>query len=122
VEKSGNNLPEEIGLATLSDLTSAEGVDAALAAPGVLVLDVYTQSCVICRRLEPMVAAVALASGGAVRAHKVDAERLSQFAAKYDIRGVPTLLLFLDGRLIDRRSGFSTASALREWVGAKACE
>jgi thioredoxin 1 len=109
-------------LATLSDLTSAKQVDAALAAPGVLVLDVYTQSCVICRRLEPMVAAVALASGGAVRAHKVDAERLSQFAARYDIRGVPTLLLFLDGRLIDRRSGFSTASALREWVGAKACE
>ena len=109
-------------MATLSDLTSAERVDAALAAPGVLVLDVYTQSCVICRRLEPMVAAVALASGGAVRAHKVDAERLSEFAVKYDIRGVPTLLLFRDGRLIDRRSGFSTASALREWIGAKTQE
>jgi thioredoxin-like negative regulator of GroEL len=109
-------------LATLSDLTSAERVDAALALPGVLVLDVYTQSCVICRRLEPMVAALALASGGTVRAHKVDAERLSQFAAKHDIRGVPTLLLFRDGRLIDRRSGFSTASALREWIGAKAQE
>ena len=109
-------------MATLSDLTSAERVDAALAAPGVLVLDVYTQSCVICRRLEPMVAAVALASSGAVRAHKVDDERLPQFAIKYDIRGVPTLLLFRDGRLIDRRSGFSTASALREWIGAKAQE
>jgi thioredoxin 2 len=109
-------------LATLSDLTSAERVGAALAAPGMLVLDVYTRSCVICRRLEPMVAAVALASGGAVRAHKVDAERLSEFAVKYDIRGVPTLLLFRDGRLIDRRSGFSTASALREWIGAKTNE
>ena len=109
-------------MATLSDLTSVERVDAALATPGLLVLDVYTQSCVICRRLEPMVAAVALASGGAVRAHKIDAERHSEFALKYDIRGVPTLLLFRDGRLIDRRSGFSTASALREWIGAKAQE
>jgi thioredoxin-like negative regulator of GroEL len=109
-------------LATLSDLTAAERVDAALAVPGTLVLDVYTQSCVICRRLEPMVAAAALAFGGAVRAHKVDAERLSEFAVKYDIRGVPTLLLFRDGRLIDRRSGFLTASALREWIGAKAQE
>jgi thioredoxin 1 len=80
-------------LATLSELTSAERVDAALAAPGLLVLEVYTQSCVICRRIEPMVAAVAVASGGAVRAHKLDAERHAEFAAKYNIRGVPTLLL-----------------------------
>jgi thioredoxin 1 len=106
-------------LATLSELTSADRVDAALAAPGLLVLDVYTPSCVICRRIEPMVAAVA---GGAVRAHKLDAERHAEFAAKYDIRGVPTLLLFRDGRLIDRQSGFSTASALRDWIGAKARE
>jgi len=108
-------------LATLSELTSADRVDAALAAPGLLVLDV-TPSCVICRRIEPMVAAVAVASGGAVRAHKLDAERHAEFAAKYDIRGVPTLLLFRDGRLIDRQSGFSTASALRDWIGAKARE
>lgn len=107
-------------MATLSDLTSAELLDAALAAPGLLLLDVYTPSCVICRRMEPMVAAVAIASGGAVRAHKLDAERHAVFAAEYEIRGVPTLLLFRDGRLIDRRSGFSTASALRDWIGTKA--
>ena len=107
-------------MASLSDLTSAERVDAALAAPGLLMLDVYTQSCVICRRIEPMVAAVTVASGGVVRAYKLDAERHAEFASKYDIRGVPTLLLFRDGRLIDRRSGFSTASALRDWISAKA--
>jgi thioredoxin-like negative regulator of GroEL len=109
-------------LATLSDLTSAGLVDAALAARGLLLLDVYTPSCVICRRIEPMVAAVAVASGGVVRAHKLDAERQAEFAAKYDIRSVPTLLLFRDGRLIDRRTGFATASALRDWIGAKARE
>lgn len=103
-------------MATLSDLTSTEGLDEALAAPGLLLLDIYTQSCVICRRIEPMVAAVA--SGGGVRAHKLDAERHLDFAAKHNIMGVPTLLLFRDGELIDRRSGFSTASALREWIGA----
>jgi thioredoxin-like negative regulator of GroEL len=109
-------------LATLSDLTSAELVDAAFAARGLLLLDVYTPSCVICRRMEPMVAAVAIGSGGAVRAYKLDAERHPELAARYDIRGVPSLLLFRDGRLIDRRSGFSTASALRDWIGAKAHE
>jgi thioredoxin-like negative regulator of GroEL len=109
-------------LATLSDLNSAERIDAVLATPGLLVLDVYTQSCVICRRVEPMVAAVATASGDAVRAYKLDAERHVDFATQHNIHGVPTLLLFRDGQLIDRRSGFSTASALRDWIGAKTRE
>jgi thioredoxin-like negative regulator of GroEL len=105
-------------VATLSNLGSAQALDAALAAPGLLMLDIYTKSCVICRRLEPMVAAVA--SDGTVRAHKIDAEEHPDFAIAHDIRGVPTLLLFRDGQLIDRRSGFVTASALREWVDTNA--
>jgi thioredoxin-like negative regulator of GroEL len=104
-------------MATLPDLSSAEDLQATLAAPGLVLLDVYTQSCVICRRIEPMVAAVA--AGGAVRAHKLDAERHIDFAADHNVRGVPTLLMFRDGQLIDRRSGFLTASALRDWVGAQ---
>ena len=59
-------------MTTLSDLTSADGIDAALALPGLLLLDVYTQDCVVCRRLEPMVAAVAASSGGAVQARKLE--------------------------------------------------
>jgi thioredoxin-like negative regulator of GroEL len=103
-------------VATLSDLTSAADLSAAIAGPGAVILDVYTQSCVICRKVEPMVAAVASTSAGAIRAFKVDAEAHPNFAAQYDIRGVPTLLLFRDGRLAGRRSGFVTASALREWT------
>ena len=106
-------------MATLPDLNSPDQLDAALAAPGLLMLDVYTQACVICRRLEPMVAAVAEGSAGGLRANKVDAEQLVDFAVKYDIRGVPTLLLFRDGQLLDRRSGFLTAAALREWIAAQ---
>lgn len=102
-------------MATLSNLTSPAEIDAALAAPGLVLLDVYTQACMICRRVEPMVAD---GSGGTVRAHKVDAERLVDFAATYDVQGVPTLLLFRDARLIERRSGFATASALREWIAS----
>jgi thioredoxin-like negative regulator of GroEL len=106
-------------LATLSDLTSAEGIDVAVAKPGLLLLDLYTRDCVICRRIEPMVAAVAAASGGAVRAYKLDAARHAEFAARHDVRGVPTLLLFRDGQLIDRRAGFATARELREWIAAQ---
>ena len=107
-------------MGTLSDLTTQEGIAAALAQPGLLLLEVYTPRCVICRRLEPMLAAVAAGTHGAVRAHKLDAEGHPDFAVDHAIRGVPTLLLFRDGRLVDRRSGFSTASVLRDWIAATA--
>jgi len=103
-------------LATLSNLNSPPELEPVLTVPGLLVLDFYTQACMICRRVEPMVAAV---SGGAVRAYKVDAERLLDIAIQYNVQGVPTLLLFRDGCLVDRRSGFVTASALREWIGTQ---
>jgi thioredoxin-like negative regulator of GroEL len=103
-------------VATLPDIISPAALEAALAMPGPLVLEVYTRACVICRRVEPMVAAVAASSGGTVRAYKIDAEAHLEFAAELDIRGVPTVLLFRDGRLIDRQSGFMTAQALRKWL------
>ena len=40
-----------------------------------------------------------------------------------ELIGAPVpLAIIRDGRLIDRQSGFSTASALRDWIGAKARE
>ena len=107
-------------MGNLTELSSPAALGEAMAEPGLLMLDIYTQACVICRRMEPMVAAVADTSGGTVRAHKVDAERLTDFAVEHNIQGVPTVLLFRDGRLIDRKSGFLTASALRDWISTQA--
>jgi thioredoxin 1 len=105
-------------LALLADIRTREELHAVLDAPGLTILDVYTQDCVICRKIEPMVAAVAQTSRG-VQARKVDAAALPEFAERYEVRGVPTLLLFRNGRAIDRRSGFFTATDLREWLRAK---
>lgn len=106
-------------MAALANLDSAQAIDAALAAPGLLLLDIYTPSCTICKRIEPMVAAAVNTSAG-VRGHKLDAEAHLAFAAKYDVRGVPTVLLFRDGELLGRKSGFVTASMLREWLSLHA--
>jgi thioredoxin-like negative regulator of GroEL len=113
----GGELRETV--ATLQDLRTQDAIGAVLAVPGLMVVDVYTPSCIICRRVEPMVAALADTSEGAVRAWKLDAEAHPEFAERHHVQGVPTLLLFHDGRLIDRKSGFLTASELRRWVGSK---
>jgi thioredoxin len=105
-------------LALLADIRAWEELHAVLDAPGLTILDIYARDCVICRKIEPMVAAVAQTSCG-VQARKVDAAALLEFAERYEVRGVPTLLLFRNGRAIDRKSGFFTATDLREWLRAK---
>ena len=103
-------------MSALPTLASPQAVQAALAAPGLLLVDVYTPSCIICKRIEPMVAAAVQSYGVAVRGRKLDAEAQLEFAERYDIRGVPTVLLFRDGELLGRKSGFVTAGALRDWI------
>lgn len=105
-------------MALLADIRTQDELDVFLDAPELTILDVYTQDCVICRKIEPMIAAVVQTSRG-VQARKLDAAALPRFAERYEVRGVPTLLLFRNGRAIDRKSGFFTATELREWVRAK---
>ncbi len=75
-----------------------------------------TEACVICRKLDPMLAAVAKRLDGKLGVVDVDAEHRPDLAGRYRIRGVPTLILFKAGTEVERKAGFLTASALRDWL------
>ena len=75
-----------------------------------------TKACVICRKLEPMLSAVAKPLDCKLDIVDVDAERNPALADRFHIRGVPTLILFKAGSEVDRKIGFLTASALRAWL------
>lgn len=81
-----------------------------------VIADFFTRACVLCRKVEPMLAAVANGAGESVSAVRIDAEENRELAAEFDVRGVPTLLLFHRGELVDRKVGFVTAKELRTWV------
>jgi thioredoxin 1 len=110
---------KETGLGAVQEVSTKGELDAVLHMPGLTILEVYTQDCLICRRIEPMIAAVAHTSRGKIQVRKIDAAVLPEFAEQYDVRGVPTLLLFRDHQPIDRKSGFFTAMELREWIRSK---
>jgi thioredoxin-like negative regulator of GroEL len=103
-------------MALLRDGTGTAEFADAIGGPGVTVVEVYGPDCQICKKVEPMVAAFEAALEGRVKAFKFDASRDMDFAARHEVRGLPTLLLFKDGALADRRSGFMTTSMLKDWV------
>lgn len=65
-----------------------------------LLVDVYTEGCTLCQSIEPVLGNVARASDATVALFnpRVDLDSVAEF----DVRSVPTLLLFEDGDLVDR--------------------
>jgi len=103
-------------MAKLPDATETEAFKAALNSANAVIADFYTPSCVICKKIEPMLAAVEQGYEGKLKAIKVNAEGNPEIAAKYGVQGVPTMILFKDGEMKARKGGFMTAKVMREWI------
>jgi thioredoxin 1 len=79
-----------------------------------LLVDFYADWCGPCDVLEPTVAAVAEETEAAVATIDIDAHR--DIARQYQVRGVPTLLLFDDGQPVDRMVGVQDKGTLLETI------
>ncbi|MDB5593037.1 thioredoxin family protein [Enterovirga sp.] len=103
-------------MAGLQDATSQDVFNEFRGSAKPLLIDFYTPSCVLCKKIEPMLASVGEDLKDKVNIVKVDAAANLEVAAEYNVRGVPTLLLLRDGAALDRKTGFMTASMLRTWL------
>ena len=101
----------------LAEIADGAAFNAAIGAGIPVLAKFQTAQCVICRRLDPMLLAVAEEVAGRLAVVDIDAERIPAIAERYGVRGVPTMILFKDGVAAERRTGFMTARMLREWLG-----
>jgi thioredoxin 2 len=62
----------------------------------------------------PELESLAAERAGRVIVAKVDTEALPDVAARFDIRSIPTMILFRDGKEAERISGAMPASAIKE--------
>ncbi|MFZ5928700.1 MAG: thioredoxin [Acidobacteriota bacterium] len=70
-----------------------------------VLVDFWAEWCAPCRMIAPTVEAIAGEYAGRVKVGKVNVDYNSQTAARYMIRGIPTLLLFRGGKVVDQRVG-----------------
>lgn len=90
--------------------------DAAVGGGDMVIAKFQTRACVICRRLEPGLVQLSERMAEDLRIIDVDAEDVPELAQRYNIQGVPTLILFREGRELTRCNGFQSTGMLRDWL------
>lgn len=87
-------------------------------AEGLVLVDFTAAWCPPCRLLTPILEQLADEYGPRARIVGLDADDNQATAARFGVRGLPTLLYFRDGTLVDRTVGLLPKAALRARIEA----
>ena len=77
-----------------------------------VLVDFYADWCGPCKMLAPILKQVKDEMGESIKIVKIDVDKNQSIASKYQVRGVPTMLLFKNGKQLWRQSGVLQKDAI----------
>ena len=79
-----------------------------------VLVDFYATWCGPCKMMSPIIDS--LANERAFKVVKIDVDKNIEIAQEYSVMSIPTLILFKNGKLIDKKNGFMPKELLLEWI------
>lgn len=93
-------------MANILEINEGTFENEVLTAPEPVLVDFSAVWCGPCKMLDPIVEQLASEWSGKVKVVKLDVDHAPGIAMKYQVLGVPTLMLFVDGETRERITGF----------------
>ncbi len=88
-------------MAKVLDVTDATFEQEVLRSPLPVLVDFWAEWCAPCRVLAPVVKDIAASYDGRLRVAKLDVDSSPASPARFEVRAMPTLLFFKNGRVVD---------------------
>jgi thioredoxin 1 len=91
-----------------------------LQAKGSVLVDFWAEWCGPCKQIGPILDELSKEMEGKLTVAKVNIDKNPETPNKYGVRGIPTLILFKDGKIVSTKVGSLPKSKLVEWLQSAA--
>src|SRR4030042_2789060 len=87
------------------EVTTSNWDNEVLKAQGLVMIDFWAAWCGPCRMISPTVEELAKEYGGKIKVMKLNTDENPEIASRYKIMGIPTVIFFKDGNMLDQIVG-----------------
>lgn len=81
-----------------------------------ILVDFWAEWCQPCKMISPIVEAIAEKYVGRIKVFKLNIDKNAQTPTKYNVRGIPSLVIFRNGEVVDRKVGALNKSQLTDFL------
>ena len=81
-----------------------------------VILDFWAEWCGPCKQIGPVLEEISLEKSDLLNIYKINIDENPETPQKYGVRGIPTLMFFKDGKLIDTKVGSLPKTSINEWI------
>jgi thioredoxin 1 len=83
-----------------------------------VIIDFWAEWCGPCRMLAPILDQLSEEMAGKVKIVKMNIDENPETPSKFGVRGIPTMLLFKEGKQIATKVGVQPKNVLQEWINS----